>query len=46
MNSTFAKILRKLEKKMSENLNNLKEKRNKIQPCAQPTDFLETGRVL
>ena len=50
MNSTFAQILGKLKKnKMSENLKNfenLKEKKVKIQPCAQLTDFPKTGQVL
>ena len=50
MNSTFAQILGKLKKnKMSENLKNfenLKEKKVKIQPCAQPTDLPKTGQVL
>jgi hypothetical protein len=50
MNSTFAQILGKLRNnKMSENLKNfenLKEKKSKIQPCAQPTDLPKTGQVL
>ena len=50
MNSTFAQILGKLKNnKMSENLKNfenLKEKKVKIQPCAQPTDLPKTGQVL
>jgi hypothetical protein len=50
MNSTFAQILRKLKNnKLSENwknLENLKEKKIKIQPCAQPTDLPKTGQVL
>ena len=50
MNSTFAQILGKLIKnKMSENLKNfenLKEKKVKIQPCAQPTDLPKTVQVL
>ena len=50
MNSTFAQILEKLIKnKMSENLKNfenLKEKKVKIQPCAQPTDLPKTGQML
>ena len=50
MNSTFAQILGKLIKnKMSENLKNfenLKEKKVKIQPCAQPTDLPKTGQML
>jgi hypothetical protein len=50
MNSTFAQILRKLRNnKLSENLKNLenlKEKKIKIQPCAQPTDLPKTGQVL
>jgi hypothetical protein len=41
MNSTFAQILEKLIKnKMSENsknFENLKERKVKFQPCAQPT---------
>ena len=28
------------------NFENLKEKKIKIQPCAQPTDLLITGQVL
>jgi hypothetical protein len=44
MNSTFAQILGKLIiNKMSENL---KEKKVKIQPCAQPTDLPKTGQML
>ena len=50
INSTFAQILGKLMKnKMSENLKNFenfKEKKVKIQPCAQPTDLPKTGQVL
>jgi hypothetical protein len=50
MNSTFAQILGKLKKnKMSENLKNfenLKEKKVKIQPFAQPTDLPQTGQML
>jgi peroxiredoxin family protein len=50
MNSTFAQILGKLMKnKMSENLKNFenfKEKKVKIQPCAQPTDLPKTGQML
>ena len=50
MNSTFAQILGKLKNnKISENLKNfenLKEKKVKIQPCAQPTDLPKTGQVL
>ena len=50
MNSTFAQILGKLKNnKISKNLKNfenLKEKKIKIQPCAQPTDLPKTGQVL
>jgi peroxiredoxin family protein len=50
MNSTFAQILGKLMKnKMSEylkNFENLKEKKVKIQPCAQSTDLPKTGQML
>ena len=50
MNSTFAQILGKLKnKKMSKNLKNfenLKEKKVKIEPCAQPTDLPKTVQVL
>ena len=50
MNITFAQILEKFKNnKMSENLKNfenLKEKKVKIQPCAQPTDLPKTGQVL
>jgi hypothetical protein len=50
MNSTLAQILGKLKNnKMSKNLKNLEnltEKRAKIQPCAQPTDLPKTGQVL
>ena len=44
MNSTFAQMLGKFKKNnMSENL---KEKKIKIHPCAQPTDLPKTGQVL
>ena len=50
INSTFAQILEKLKNnKMSENLKNvenLKEKIVKIQPCAQSTDHPKTGQVI
>jgi hypothetical protein len=50
MNSTFAQILEKLIKnKMSENsknFENLKERKVKFQPCAQPTDLPKTGQML
>ena len=48
INSTFAQIVGKLKNnKISENLKNfenLKEKRVKIQPCAQPTDLPKLAR--
>ena len=50
MNSIFAQILGKVENnKLSENVKNfenLKEKKVKIQPCAQPTDLPKTGQML
>ena len=50
MNSTFAQILGKLKNnkiyKNLKNFENLKEKKVKIQPCAQPTDLPKTGQVL
>ena len=50
INSTFAQILEKLKNnKMSKNLKNfenLKEKKVKIEPCAQTTDLPKTVQVL
>ena len=49
MNSTIHICPNFRESKMSENLKNfekLKEKKVKIQPCAQPTDLPKTGQVL
>ena len=50
INSIFAQILGKFKKnKMSKNLKNfenLKEKKVKIEPCAQPTDLPTTGQML
>ena len=50
MNSTFAQIMGKLRNnkiyKNLKNFENLKEKKVKIQPCAQPTDLPKTGQVL
>ena len=50
INSIFAQILGKFKKnKMSKNLKNfenLKEKKVKIEPCAQTTDLPKTVQVL